>query len=82
MRITVIAATLAMLVSAPLVASAADGVSGTNTAVVTARRPTTQQPVGYTRPPEWPIRPQFVGPFELHHGLLPNGLMPVPFNYG
>jgi hypothetical protein len=82
MKITVVATTLAMLVGAPLVASAADGVARTNSAVVTACRPTTQQPCGYMRASETPARPQFVGPFELHHGLLPNGLMPNPFNYG
>jgi hypothetical protein len=61
-----------MLVGGPLVASASE----TNSAVVTAYSSTTQQPGGYTHAQKPPVRSQFVGPYELHHGLLPNGLMP------
>jgi hypothetical protein len=78
MKTTVIAATLAMLVGGPLVASASE----TNSAVVTAYSATTRQPGDHTRAQKPPVRSQFVGPSELHHGLLPNGLMPNPFNYG
>jgi hypothetical protein len=82
MKTTIIAATLAMLVGAPLVASAADSVPETNTAVVAAYRIKTQPPAGHMRAQEPSVPPQFIGPFELHNGLLPNGLMPNPFNYG
>jgi hypothetical protein len=82
MKTTLIAATLSFLLGIPLVASASENVPGTNSTAVTIDRPAVQQLSGDVRAQKPPVQPQFVGPFELHDGLLPNGLMPNRFNYG
>jgi len=82
MKTTVVAATLALLVGAPLVASASETVPSTNSATLFACYGTMQQPGGCVPAMGQAVRPRFIGPFEVHHGLLPNGLRPNPFTYG
>ena len=80
MKTTLLAATLALIVGAPLVASAADvAQSRFRAAAYQERAGATQRPSSSTPSV---VEPQFIGPFELHNGLLPNGLRPNPFTYG
>jgi hypothetical protein len=82
MKATLLAATLGLLVGAPLMASASERAPVTNSAVTLACHETTQQLYACMPAARQSARPRFVGPYELHHGLLPNGLAPNPFNYG
>ena len=81
MKTTVFAATLALLVGGPLAASAAESAVWTNSAATFVCQGTTQS-LSCMPAAGQPLRPRFIGPFELHHGLLPNGLTPNPFTYG
>jgi hypothetical protein len=83
MKTTVIAATLAMLVGGQAVAYAAPSVPATNNTAAATEHTNTQLAARHTQDArEASAQPQFVGPFEVRNGLLPNGLAPNPFNYG
>ena len=88
MKTTVIAATLALLLGTPLAASASEIVPSTSSAAMLScdgmlvGRDAGQFSNGCGTKAKQPAPPRFVGPFELHNGLLPNGLTPTPFNYG
>ena len=82
MKTTVLAATLALLVGAPLVASATERVPASTRATVFICRGTTQYLSGCVPAAGQSARPRFIGPYEVRHGLLPNGLTPNPFTYG
>ena len=81
MKTTVFAAALALVIGAPLVASATEGVPAATRTVMTSQEASPQQG-GNIPTVGQPVRPRFVGPYQLHHGLLPNGLAPNPFTYG
>lgn len=82
MKTTILAATLALLVGAPLVASASETVPSTNGTPLFVCYQTAQPPVGCVPAVGQAVRRRLIGPFELHHGLLPNGLAPNPLTYG
>ena len=78
MKTTLLATTLAMVAVAPLVALAAQSAPP---AVADGRGTTLQRDdrrpaIGMS------LQPQLIGPYEVRHGLLPNGLTPNPFTYG
>jgi hypothetical protein len=82
MKTIALAATLTLLTGVPLVASASDSGRSTDSAAVSACHETRPQPGGCIRTADQPVRPWFIGPYEVRHGVLPNGLRPNPFNYG
>ena len=83
MKTTILAATLAMLISGPVFASERGSVPAATSAAVKVEHVKTTQPPSDHKPAlQASVPPQYVGPFEVHDGLLPNGLAPNPFNYG
>jgi len=82
MKTTLLGATVALLVGAPLVALASETVPGTDSATVFVCHGTTQYLSGCVPEARQSVQPRFVGPYEVRHGLLPNGLRPNSFNYG
>ena len=82
MKTIAIAATLTFLAGVPLTASASDSGRSTDSAAVTACRDASPQPGGCIRAADQPVRPWFIGPYQVRDGLLPNGLRPNSFNYG
>lgn len=82
MKTTALAATLALVVGLPIMASAAETVAPANAALMTAGQEITLQPGDAILPAAQPSRPRHIGPYVVRHGLLPNGLMPNPFTYG
>ena len=81
MNTKVLAATLALLAGGPLVTSASAG-EPTRAGDVALACPGTTLPSGICLPAGQSARPRFIGPYEVRHGLLPNGLTPNPFTYG
>jgi hypothetical protein len=81
MKTTILVATLALLAGAPLAASASTNVPGANSTAVTDGQVTRLQR-GDSPAGEQSAQPQLIGPYEVHHGLLPNGIQPNPFTYG
>ena len=82
MKTTVLVAALAMAATLPLFASTAQATPVADEAAVTAARQTMPQRDDSRPALEMLVRPRFIGPYEVRHGLLPNGLMPNPFTYG
>jgi hypothetical protein len=83
MKTTILAATLAMLISGPVFAAEPGSVSAATSAAVNVEHvKTAQPPSSHKAALEASAPQQYVGPFEVHDGLLPNGLAPNPFNYG
>ena len=82
MKTTLVAATLALLAGVPLAASASEAIPSTSGTTLFVCYQTAQPPVGCVPAAGEAVRRRFIGPFELHHGLLPNGLTPNPFTYG
>ena len=85
MKMVLLAATLAMLTAAPL-AAYADAAQSNKSTLSRADAsdsyfvaPLVQRPSLVPAPPH---APRFIGPYELHDGLLPNGLTPNPPTYG
>ena len=80
MRALLLAAVVAGL-TGPLTAYADPVFPQPGVTVLSAHRPP-QKFIGVLSAPQ-PSRPvKFIGPYPLHNGLLPNGLMPNPPTYG
>jgi hypothetical protein len=97
MKVTIVAATLALVVAAPLVASAAesaqpdrwyhrvdDGATrpATNNGASAFACQGTMHYLSCVPAVSQSASPRFVGPYQLRNGMLPNGLEPNPFTYG
>ena len=79
MRTLLLAAAIAGL-TGPLTAYAQPDTSR-GVAVLSAHRPA-QKFIGVLSAPRSSQPVKFIGPYPLHNGLLPNGLMPNPPTYG
>ena len=86
MKMVLLAATLAMLTAAPLAAYADKGAAQLNKSTLSRADASDSYfvaPLVQTSlVPALPHVPRFIGPYELHDGLLPNGLTPNPPTYG
>ena len=82
MNTKLIAAAFGLLAGTPFAAHAADAAAGTNTAAVSTCHDERPQLGNCIRSAGQLTPPRFIGPYEVRHGLLPNGLMPNPFTYG
>lgn len=82
MKTTLLATALAMVTVAPLVALAAQSAPASDRPSVTDGRGTTLQRDDSGPAIGMSLQPRLIGPYEVRHGLLPNGLTPNPFTYG
>jgi hypothetical protein len=82
MRTTLLATVLAVAATAsmPTLAARPDGASARPAVSDRYEMARQHDNIGSTQ--GRPDQAQFVGPFQLHDGLLPNGIMPNPPTYG
>lgn len=78
---------MAMLITAPMAAYAKAGATQSNRSSETILIETDTPAVPAVLAPsavggQQMQAPRFIGPYELHNGLLPNGLLPNPPTYG
>ncbi|MBN9511479.1 MAG: hypothetical protein J0I21_20525 [Alphaproteobacteria bacterium] len=81
MKTTLIAATLALAFAAPFGAMADDDAPATEAAATFDAAPAAP-PAAAAHVYGSAGSAGFIGPAELHNGLLPNGLLPAPAEHG